>query len=201
MIIVDVIQGSPEWIQARIGIPTASNFDKIVTAIGTRSKQYQKYMYQLAAECITKTKEESFQNFNMQRGIELESEAISMYEVVTGNKVKTVGLCLNDEAGSYGCSPDGFIGEDGLVEIKCPTSSIHVGYLLNNALPSEYFQQVQGQLFITGRKRVDFFSFYPGLKPLLVKVKPDKEFLKLLEIELKCFCKELKEITKKIKEI
>ena len=199
MIIENVVQGTPEWQKERVGIPTASCFDKIITVKGERSKQRTKYMYQLAAERITGIKENGYQNAVMERGIQMEDEARKMYELMTGYTVTTVGVCYPDEQKRYGCSPDGLIGEEGLVEIKCPTSAIHVGYLLGGVLPTDYVQQCQGQLLVTGRKWVDFFSFYPGLKPLLVKVKPDKKFLHSLQVELEIFCKELDAITEKIR--
>jgi putative phage-type endonuclease len=199
MIILTDAQGTPEWMAARIGKPTASNFDKIVTMDGKPSKQRQKYMYQLAAERLTGQKEESFQSAAMQRGIEMEEEARSIYEILTGNTVEQVGLCHRDEKCLYGASPDGLVGEDGLVEIKCPTSAVHVSYLLNGELPSDYFHQVQGQLFITGRKWVDFFSYYPGIAPLIVRVEPDAKFAAALEKELNAFCEELDTITEKLR--
>ena len=201
MIIENVEQGSKEWQEGRIGIPTASNFDKLVTTKGEPSKQRQKYMYQLAAERITGVKEESYQNAVMQRGIEMEAEAKAMYELITGDTVMIVGICYPDKKKLWGCSPDGLIGDDGALEIKCPTSAVHVGYLLDNVLPLDYFQQTQGQLLVTGRKWVDFFSFYPGLPPLLIRVKPDEKFLKILRIELEMFVKELEEVEIKLRSI
>ena len=200
MIVVEVLQGTPEWFAARLGIPTASGFDRIITTKGEPSKQAQKYLYQLAAERITGVKEEGYQNGAMQRGSEMEAEARAMYEFITGNEIKTTGVCYPDEKKAYGCSPDGLVNSDGLVEIKCPTSPVHVAYLLSGELPTEYFQQVQGQLLVTGRKYVDFFSFYPGMKPLLVKISRDEKFIKALKEGLKAFCEELDEITKKVKE-
>jgi putative phage-type endonuclease len=201
MIIENVIQGTPEWLKERCGIPTASNFDTIITTKGEPSKSRTKYMYQLAAERITGVKEETYQNGIMQRGIEMEAEARCMYELITGNTVEQVGVCYPDEKKLCGCSPDGLIDKDGAIEIKCPTSAVHVGYLLEGVLPMTYFQQLQGQLFVTGRKWVDFFSYYPGLKPLLIKVLPDEKFIKALRVELELFCGELDEITKKLREI
>jgi predicted phage-related endonuclease len=201
MITADVIQGSPEWNAARLGIPTASGFDKIITMKGEPSKQALKYMYQLAAERITGVKEETYLNATMQRGIDMEAEARAMYELMTGNEVSVAGVCYPDDKKLYGCSPDGLIGKDGAIEIKCPTSAVHVGYLLDGGLPTEYFQQVQGQLLVTGRKYVDFFSFYPGIKPLLVRVERDEKFIKALMVELEIFCKELDKITERIRKI
>ena len=194
-----IVQGTKEWDDIRMGIPTASGFDKIITTKGTSSKQREKYMYGLAAERISGIKEDQYQNAIMQRGIEMEGEARAFYELTTGQDVKTVGFCHYDKKKLFGCSPDGLVGKGGSVEIKCPSSAVHVAYLLNNKLPIEYFQQVQGQLLVTGRKWVDFFSFYPGVKPLCIRIEPDGRFLNNLQVELEVFCKELNEVTEKIR--
>jgi len=196
MKIIDCVQGSPEWFAARCGVPTASNFDKLVCLDGKQSKQRTKYMYQLAGETITGIQEEGYQNANMLRGKEMEAEARQLYQLISGLEVQEVGFCL---AEGYGASPDGIVAEKGLLELKCPILATHVGYLLSNSLPSEYFQQVQGQLLVTGREWVDFFSYYPGIKPMITRVVRDEKFLEILKKELKEFCKELKEVIKKIK--
>ncbi len=196
MKVIDCIQGSPEWYKIRCGIPSASNFDKLLTVDGKVSKQRTKYLYQLAGETITGIPEESYQNGAMLRGKEMEAEAKELYSLITGQEVKEVGFCL---AEGFGCSPDGLVAKKGLVEVKCPNLATHVGYLLENILPTEYFQQIQGQLLVTGREWCDFFSYYPGLKPLLIRVKRDEKFIALLEAELKTFCAELKEVVKKIR--
>lgn len=201
MIISKTPQGTPEWRQERAGIPTSSSFDMIVTTQGKPSKQRQKYLYVLAAERITGAKEEHYQSVAMQSGIALEAEARAMYELITGNEVKEVGVCFPDERKLCGSSPDGLVDPNGALEIKCPLSHTHVDYLIKGTLPTDYFAQVQGQLFVTGRKYVDFFSYYPGLNPLLIRVEPDTVFIKALQIELEIFCRELDEITKKLRGI
>lgn len=201
MIVDNSPQGSPEWMKARVGIPTASNADKIVTTAGVASKSAKKYMYQLAAERITGIKEETYQNDAMKRGIEMEAEARAMYALVTGNEVEETGLCYPDSKKLYGASPDGLVGSDGAIEIKCPSSAIHVGYLLEGALPTDYFQQTQMQLLVTGREYVDFISYFPGLKALIVRAKPDKKFIALLKVELNTFCNELDEVEQKLRRL
>jgi len=200
MIIVEMEQRSPEWLAARCGIPTASNFDKIITTKGEPSKQAQKYLYQLAGERVTGFQEETYQNGAMQRGIEMEAEAIEFYELVKDVKVQRVGICYPNEDKKFSCSPDGLVGDKGLIEIKCPMLATHVGYLLADDMPSDYFQQVQGQLLVTGREWCDFLSYSPGLKPLLIRVMRDEPFLKKLEAELAAFCQQLETIVKKIKQ-
>jgi predicted phage-related endonuclease len=199
MITDKATQGTKEWREARGGIPTASAFDRIITTKGEPSKQRQKYMYALAAERIAGVTENGYESEAMKRGKEMEAEARAMYELMTGLTVEQVGVCYPNEEKPYGCSPDGLVGKDGCLEIKSPTSPVHVGYLLNGTLPVDYFQQVQGQLLVTGRKWCDFFSYYPALPPLLIRVKPDEKFLKALMIELEVFCKELDEIETKLR--
>lgn len=199
MITIDVVQGTPEWFSARAGRPSASNFDKIVTTKGEPSKQAQKYMYQLAAERVTGKVEESYTNATIERGKEMEAEARKFYELTHDVKIGQVGLCFPDKKKLYCASPDGLVGEDGLIEIKCPMAFASVGYLLDGTLPTDYIQQVQGQMLVTGRKWVDFLSYYPGLKPMLVRVNRDERFLLALDGELKKFCIQLEEIVEKIK--
>lgn len=196
MKIINCEQGTPEWYAARCGIPTSSCFDKLLCIDGKASKQATKYLYQLAGETIIGVMPESYQNEAMLRGKIMEAEARELYCLITGEEVQEVGFCLAD---GYGASPDGLVGDKGLLEIKCPNLATHVGYLIDNKLPADYFQQVQGQLFVTGREWCDFMSYYPGLKPLLIHVKRDEKFIKALRIELEVFCAELKELVIKIK--
>ncbi len=196
MKIINCDQRSPEWYQARCGVPTASEFDKIITSEGKPSKQRTKYMYKLVGEKLGALPEEGYTNAAMQRGIELESSARDMYS----RDVKPVvecGFCLHDEG--YGCSPDGLVEENGQVEIKCPSLSVHVEYLIKKELPVEYFQQTQGQLLVTEREYNDFISHYPGLRPLVIRVRPDEKFLKLLRVELVMFIAEMNELYEKLK--
>lgn len=191
-------QQTPEWYAIRAGRPTASSFDKIVTTKGEPSKQSIKYLYKLAGEFVSGQPEETYQNGAMLRGCEMEEEARNLYQVINDVEVQKVGFCLADSE-KYGASPDGLIGEDGLLEIKCPTLAVHVEYLLGGKMPSTYFQQVQGQLLVTGRKYCDFLSYYPAIKPFIVRVERDKAFLKALEVELEVFCQQLEETINKIK--
>jgi putative phage-type endonuclease len=192
-------QGTKEWRDARGGIPTASAFDMLITSKGDPSKQKQKYMYALAVERVSGVVEEHYQNENMKRGIAMEDEARKLYELMTNNTVEKVGVCYPDKKKLFGASPDGLVGDDGLLEIKCPTAPVHVEYLLEGNLPTTYIQQTQGQLLVTGRKWVDFMSYYPGVKPLIIRVFPDVTFIKKLRVELELFCKQLDEVVEQIR--
>ena len=199
MKIIECAQYSPEWWQARIGVPTASSFDKIVDSTGKPSKSRKNYLYQLAGELVAGKAEETYQNAAMLRGKELEAEARSFYELTNNVTVEQVGFCVTEGKTVYGCSPDSLVGEDGGLEIKCPLVHTHVGYLLDGSFPSAYFQQVQGNLLVTGRKWWDFISYYAALKPLVIRVLPDRKFQEILKAELENFCDELAEVVDKIK--
>lgn len=198
MKIIDVEQRTDLWYEARLGKPTASSFDKIVTTEGKPSKTRQKYLYALAAEMASGLTEEKFQTMAMIHGIEREDTARRFYELTRGIEVTQVGFCVDDKE-RYGCSPDGLIGDKGGLEIKCPMGGTHVGYFMNSGeVPIEYFTQVQGSLLVTQREWWDFMSYYPGLKPVVVREEPNTVFQKLLKKELELFCEELQDIVKKI---
>lgn len=199
MITVNCEQGSPEWFAARLGIPTASNFDKIVTSKGEPSKQAEDYAYTLAAERITGRMEESYSSKKMDQARELESEARALYELITDTQIQQVGVCYPSEAKLCAASPDGLVGEEGLIEIKCPLSKTSVRYLLKGELPVDYVQQAQGQLYVTGRMWLDFVSYYPGLKPFIKRIGRDEKFINALSTELAKFNQLLEEVTEKIK--
>jgi hypothetical protein len=201
MIPVDIEQGSPEWFSEKAYKPSASCFDKIVTSKGERSAQRKAYLYQLAGESIVGQKVETYQSQAMTRGIEMEPEARTLYEMLTDNEVRQVGCCYKDEKKNYLCSPDGLIDPDGGFEVKCPMVHTHVGYLLKGKLPTAYIQQVQGSMLITGAQWWDFMSYYPELPPLIVRVYPDKEFHEKLEKELNKFVVELEQTIEKLKEL
>jgi len=190
MITINCEQGSPEWFDQRAGVPSASNFKRIFTGTGKPASAagQQTYMFELIAEWMG-AKEETFKSEWMQRGNELESQAVSYYEFQTDNDVTTVGTVFKDARREISCSPDGLIGEQGGLEIKCPKSLTHVKYLLSGKVPSEYIPQVQGSMYVTGRKWWDFLSFHPDLPPLLIRVKRDDVFIRGLAVELSMFIK------------
>ena len=143
-------------------------------------------------------KVETYQSFAMQKGIEKEEEARNYYKMLYDVEVQKVGFCLSDN-GSYGCSPDGLVGKEGGLEIKCPEIHTHVGYMIKGNLLEDYFQQAQGSLFVTGRKWWDIMSYFAGLKPVIIRVLPDKAFHKALEVELELFARELNTLVERIK--
>ena len=200
MIILDCEQRDQAWFDAKAGIPSTSQFGEIITPGGAPSKQATKYLYTLAGERLIGKRSESYQNAAMLRGSEMEAEARKFYEFVNKDvEVQQVGLCFADEQKRFCTSPDGLVGEDGLLEIKCPTLPVAVEYLLNGTLPNIYLPQCQGQLFVSGRKWVDFLSYYPGLKPLILRVPRDNVFISKLQRPLDDFCDELDAVTDRLR--
>ena len=190
-------QQSPEWFAARLGIPTASKFNKIITSKGKPSDSALGYMYTLATERLSGIREQSFSSAATKEGIRREEESRMVYAMLHEIEIEQVGFCLED-GGRWGCSPDGLVGDDGLVECKNPTGKVAVEYLLGNKLPTKYSAQVQGQMFVTERDWVDFVSYFPGIKTLIVRVNRDEVFIKALEKELIKFSDKLDEVCREI---
>ena len=170
VIIKDLEQGTPEWHATRRGIPTASNFGKIITGTTLKkSASAAKYQRELCGALLGGDPE--FQgNKWTDRGTDLEPEARAWYEFEHDATVDEVGFVFGDESKSFGCSPDGFVDVDGGIEIKCPSASVHVEYMLKpKLLPCAYISQVRGTLFVTGREYWDFVSYYPGVRPVVIR--------------------------------
>jgi hypothetical protein len=154
-------------------------FAKIVTTKGAWSTQADSYINQLVAEKLTGERTEVYQNEHMIRGVELEPEARANYELITGNDAEEVGFCLHDDIAA-GCSPDALVLDKGGLEIKCPAPATHVEWVKAGVLPSKHLQQIMGCLWITGRQWWDFMSYHPTMKPLIVRVERDEEYIAAL---------------------
>ena len=199
MITLDVEQGSEEWINARLGIPTASGFKQIVTATGKLSASRKKYLSELLAEWLLGYQIKEFDNDWTERGRFLENDAFKYYGLYSGLKPKKVGFCYKDEGRMVGASPDALVGKDGLLELKCPGEGIHLLYLVQEELPSEYFSQCQGQLWVTERKWLDFMSYHPELPPFVIRVTPDEKYHAALDKHMSVFTEEIKVYREKLR--
>ena len=180
MKILEMEQGTQEWLEARLGCPSGSGFSKLITASGTPSSSAESYINDLIAELITGESTPFHVTEWMQRGTELEPFARMNYELETDREVTEVGFCMHDIL-RCGVSPDGLIGDDGGIEIKCPKPSTHVKYLRKGTLPSEYKAQVMGCLWVTEREWWDFMSYHPQMPNLLIRVHRDEEYINQLE--------------------
>jgi len=185
MIKINVEQGSDAWFQNRLGRITASQFKELMS--GESTKGYNDLISEVAAEIVSGEIEESYTNFDMERGKDLEPEARKLYAELFDVEVEEVGLCIPDEDNEFhdwvGVSPDGLTNGD--LEIKCPKKKTHWNYIKKNRLPNEYKWQVQGRLFITGLPYCDFMSYYPNLKPFIIRVLPDEKMHKEFEVRLR----------------
>lgn len=192
MIIDPAPQGTKEWEKARLGLPTASQFHRIVTPKTLKpSGQATDYRNELLAEWKVGRPLVELSSGLMQRGNVMEQEARRWYEFVTDNTVEEVGLCLTDD-GRFGASPDGLIGDDRLLEIKCPGPKKHVSYMVGSAKPQmDYRCQIQGQLLVTGRQGVDFVSYHPDMEPVLVRCEREDDVIERLTVALEEFWKEM----------
>jgi len=193
MIVADVIQGSEEWFAARCGVVTASNFGRVLT--GGAGKTRASYMRLLEQEILTGARAASYENEHMNRGRVLEPRARKAYEALTGRSVREVGIVYLDGRKRIAASPDGLIGEDGGLEIKCPLPKTHYEYLCGDAAPARYKAQIQGNLWVTGRQWWDFVSHAPeesaSRRTVIFRVHRDESYIQLLKTEVMRFVEEL----------
>ena len=175
-------QGSDEWFAARLGHVTASKFKIAQSAPSTKGRK--RLMYGLVEEIRKGTYRESFKSGAMQDGSDLEDYARDYYADLFDHEVKQVGFV---EYSKYiGVSPDGLIGEDGLVEIKCPITPTHIGYIDEDVLPSDYKEQVYGQLWVTGREWCDIVSYDPTWQDqMLWRLRVERDEKEIAKVETK----------------
>jgi len=186
--IQNAMQGTEEWKQARCGFVTASRFADVMTeprskSDGGMSKTAESYLYELIGEHLTGKPADDYQTYAMKWGNDHEPAAREAYVWSSGLMVKDAGFELHDEEDLIGCSPDGFVDSDGLIECKCPlTYANHVRVLVTGKMPDEHMAQVQGGLWITGRKWSDFVSYHPSCKTdatklAVVRVLRDEKYI------------------------
>ena len=162
----EISQGSPEWHALRLGKVTASRVADVVakTKSGWGASRAN-YMAELIAERLTGSVADRFTNAAMQWGNETEAEARAAYQFQVDAEVVEVGFVDHPTIAESGASPDGLVGSDGLVELKCPNTATHIDTLLSGAVPGKYITQMQWQMACTGRQWCDFVSYDPRLPP------------------------------------
>ena len=202
-------QKSPEWFAARLGKATGSRIAEIVAKTKSGdSASRGNYMAQLVIERLTNKQEESYSNDFMDWGNLQEPFARAAYEAATNVLVDGVAWITHPRIEMSGASPDGLVGDDGLVEIKCPKTATHIETLLSKTVPGKYNIQMQWQMACTDRSWCDFVSFDPrmpeGLQMFLKRVPRDDALIKTLEDEVIKFLKEvdskLEQLTNQLKE-
>lgn len=201
-------QRTDEWHKARYGWATASRLaDLMAKTKSGPSATREKYLTQVVIERITNQPYSSgFTSAAMQRGIELEPKAICAYEIITGNTVDPVGFVRHPSIDYAGASPDGMIGQDGLIEVKCPESHTHIATIEKGKIDRRYMLQMQFQMACTKRQWCDFVSFddrMPGaLTTKIIRVEKDQKMIDLIESEVISFLDEAnKRVAKLMEEI
>lgn len=189
-------QGSIEWLRERLGKVTASRVaDVIAKTKSGPSASRTNYAAQLIAERLTGEPQETFISGQMAWGTEKEPEAKAAYSFMTDASIEECGFILHPSIRESGASPDGFVGEDGLLECKCPNTNTHIETLLGQKVPGNYITQIQWQLACTGRAWCDFVSFDPrmpaDMQVFIKRVPRDDEAIATLETEVRAFLAEV----------
>lgn len=189
-------QGTPEWFAQRAGKVTASRVADVVAKTKTGwGASRANYLAQLVAERLTGNVEPTFTNAAMQWGTDKEPEAREAYEYRTGVFVDQVGMVDHPTIAMTGASPDGLVGSDGLVEIKCPNTATHIDTLLSGKVPAKYVTQMAWQMACTGRSWCDFVSFDPRMpehmRLFVQRVERDDTLIAELEREVEAFLDEV----------
>lgn len=201
---INIEQGSDEWKVARLGHVTASNMADVMSkgkGSGEAIGRY-KYKVRLVAERLTQTAAESFSNAAMEWGVEQEQFACIEYESRLETFVDKTGFWLHPEIKWLGVSPDRLVDSDGLIEVKCPNTTTHLNYWLENKIPTDYYKQIQCQLWVTGRQWCDFVSYDPRLPKrnqlLVIRAERDESLIKEMEAETLKFLDEVESLIIKL---
>jgi YqaJ-like viral recombinase domain len=204
LVIHDVEQGTDAWFRVRMGIPTASNFATVMASgsNGDKSMTRTEYMYRLAGEIITeRPAEETFKSRAMERGKEMEGEAIADYEKRKSAEVRRIGFATNFEGlRKCGASPDGLVGFDGGLETKTMRPDLMIPLLDRGArMPPEHRAQVQGNMHVLERDLWDFKIYYPRMPDFTVRVFRDDLYIKELDNQIQIFNHETKRLVEKLR--
>lgn len=201
-VINNIEQGTDEWLELRLGKVTASRLADVMSKGrgSAPSKTRQSYMLQLAAEIMTGQPQDTFINQYMDWGNECEPQARAMYEFENFVDVEQVAFVIASPW--FGVSPDGLVGDNGLLEIKCPKTTTQIERFLKGEFPTTYKAQVQGQLLATEREWCDFVSFDPRINGdaqyFCVRVERDEKYIKELQAGINLFTEELQEMLNKL---
>jgi len=199
-------QGTPEWFAMRLGKVTASRITDVLAKVKTgEAVTREDYRTELVVQRLTNQPSEPFTNAAMEWGVEQEPMARIAYEAQANVFVEQVSFVEHPTIEWFGCSPDGLVGEEGLIEIKCPSSKNHIKYLLGGKPPAKYVPQMQCQMAVTGRKWCDFVSYDPrlpkDLQLFVVRLERDVSFIMSIEEEVDKFLKEVNVMVNKLKGI
>ena len=193
----DINQGSPEWFEIRVGKVTASH----AQAIGNNGKGLDTYLLEVVSEMFSSAQKDQYSNEHTERGNELEPLARSMYELQENVEVEEIGFAEYNDF--VGCSPDGLVGDDGMIEIKCPDDKTYFNLLMNEKIDNAYIWQCQMNMLILERKWCDLVFYNPNFEKSMkiFRLKPDKEMFSRLKEGFAKAEKEIIRMISKYKEI
>jgi hypothetical protein len=194
----DVAQYSEAYDRLKLGIPTSSNFNKIITPQGKPSRQWREYACVLIAERLLQRRIEFYNSPAMERGLIVEAEAADWYEFDRDVTSQRVGFITDDDH-TIGCSPDRLVGDKGLLEIKAPLPHTQVEYWISGEVGERFWPQLQGQLYISQRSWVDIVCWHDVLPKIVMRVEPDEQFIKALDSELQIFNFFIERVMEKIR--
>jgi hypothetical protein len=192
----NIEQGSPEWHDIRRGVLTSTAIKTLITTTGklADNDKTRAHVYEVAAQRITGRTEEGFSSFDMMRGHVEEILARDLYSQHYA-PVTECGFVTNDKLGFVvGYSPDGLVGEDGVIEIKSAKAKIQVQRIVDGVIPTEHYAQVQTGLWVTGRQWCDFISYSNGMKMMVVRVNADPAYHELIEAAAQAFEAKVSEV-------
>lgn len=193
-------QGSDAWLKSRIGNLTASRMADAMDVLktGKESEKRRRLKLEIVAERLTGRATEVYVNDAMKHGIKYEPEARAAYEDATGHLVATCGLAMHDTIPYLGASPDGLVGDDGLLEIKCPSLTTYLQYKIDGVVPDQYKPQMMLQMICTGRAWCDFVAYHPflpyGINLFVVRYAPSEDDLAKVKSAAEQFLNEVEEL-------
>jgi hypothetical protein len=191
----DIEQNTDEWYELRRGKVTGSKFATVLAhgkgGKGDPSVMRRKYMLTLISDRIGGAPSDSYSNRQMERGKEMEAEALTLYHALHAEPTRVGFVERNDD---IGCSPDAFVGENGMVQVKTAQPDIQLERVLKPELPAEHICQVQGELWVCEREWSDFVSYWPGLPLMVVRVYRDEVKIKSIELGCEMFLNEMHEL-------
>ena len=191
----DIEQGTEEWHELRRGVVTASEFSTVLApgkgGKGTPSVTRRKYMLTLISDRMGGAPSDGYSSRQMERGKAMEADALRLYNALHA-KTERVGFVKRND--DVGCSPDAFVGTDGMVQVKTAEPAIQLERVLKPELPAEHVCQVQGEIWVAEREWSDFISYWPGLPLMVTRVYRDEVKIKSIELGVELFLNEMQEL-------
>jgi hypothetical protein len=191
----DIEQNTPEWYAIRRGVVTASQFATVLAhgrKKGDPSVMRRKYMLTLISDRMGGAPAESYSNHHMERGKAMEQEALDLYALMRDVEPERIGFVKHND--NVGCSPDAFVLNNGMAQVKTALPDIQLDRLLKNEVPLEYTCQLQGELWVCERDWTDFISYWPGLPLFVQRVYRDATAIKSIELGVEIFLNEMEEL-------